>query len=193
MLDAMKALAERSVLERVVLFVNHVLAAEPVATTRLKAHVGRTLRIEFDRWPGYLPAPKPLTFRVTPAGLVESIEEASLLPADLRATVDAAHPVRLLAGMLMGEKPAIAIAGDAAFATDVSWLIDNLRWDAQDDLARFIGDAPAHQLAKFGTAFASAVRDALQSLRGLASGRRDPAGAAGSANPAASADPDPPR
>ena len=60
------------------------------------------------------------------------------------------------------------MSGDAAFASDIDWLIDNLRWDLQDDLARFIGDAPARQLAKVGGWFAGALREGAKALRDLA-------------------------
>src|SRR5205085_10734451 len=70
MFEAMKALAERSVMERVVLLLNHVVAAEPQAMERLRGHAGRTLRIELEGWPSILPAPAPIGLRVTPPGLV---------------------------------------------------------------------------------------------------------------------------
>ena len=49
MLEAMKALAERSVMERLVLLVNHVISAEPAAIERLRPHAARTMQIELDR------------------------------------------------------------------------------------------------------------------------------------------------
>jgi ubiquinone biosynthesis protein UbiJ len=73
----------------------------------------------------------------------------------------------------------VGIAGDAALAADVSWLMDNLRWDAQDDLARLIGDGPAHELARIGGRLAAGLRDAVGTLAGLAGrggGRREPPG-----------------
>src|SRR3982751_5764223 len=69
---------------------------------------------------------------------------------DLELTVDASNPARSVVESLAGRRPAVGIVGDAALATDVSWLMDNLRWDPQDDLARFIGEAPAHELARLG-------------------------------------------
>ncbi|MEP6739245.1 MAG: hypothetical protein ABJA61_02625 [Caldimonas sp.] len=168
MLEAMKALAERSVMERLVLLVNHVISAESAATERLRPHASRTMQLEFVAWPALLPPLGPWTFRVTPAGLVEWIEEAGVLSPDLRVAVDAANPALLLARLVSGERPAITVSGDAAFATDLDWLIDNLRWDIQDDLARFVGNAPARELAKFGGFVASALRDAAKTLRDLA-------------------------
>jgi ubiquinone biosynthesis protein UbiJ len=168
MLDAMKALAERSVMERLVLLVNHVIAAEPAALDRLRPHAGRTMQIELTGWPALLPKAGPFAFRVSPAGLVEWLAEASSLPPDLRVAIDAANPALALTRILAGERPAITVSGDAALASDVDWLIDNLRWDLQDDLARVVGEAPARQLAKVGGWFAGALREGAKALRDLA-------------------------
>jgi len=176
MLDAMKALAQRSVMERLVLLVNHVVSAEPVAVDRLRPHAGRTMRLELVGWPTLLPAVGPYAFRITPAGLVEWIEEPSELPPDLRIAVQAANPAATMARLLTGDRPEITVSGDAAFASDLDWLIDNLRWDIQDDLARLVGDGPARALARMGGFVAAAVRDAARAVRDLA-GRapgRDP-------------------
>ena len=41
---------------------------------------------------------------------------------------------------------------------DVNWLIANVRWDVEDDLARVIGDAPAREIVRWGRAAAAALR-----------------------------------
>ena len=69
--------------------------------------------------------------------------------------------------VVAGERPAIDVSGDAAFASDIDWLIDNLRWDLQDDLARLVGDAPARQIAKVGGWLAGALREGAKALRDL--------------------------
>lgn len=171
MLEALKSLAERSVLERLVLLVDHVVGAEPAATDRLRGHVGRTLRVEVGGWPDLLPALPPLVFRVTPAGLIEWLDEPPASPADLRVTVEAANPARVLLELAAGRRPTIAVDGDARFATDVNWLIENLRWEIQDDLARVVGDAPARELARFGGAVAGAIGKAARTLTDLAARR----------------------
>src|SRR3954452_6218286 len=175
MLEAMKALAERSVMERLVLLVNHVIAAEPVALDRLRPHAARTMQIELAGWPALLPAVGPFAFRVSPGGLGEWLAEASSLPPDFRVAVDAANPALALTRVVAGERPAITVSGDAAFASDIDWLIDNLRWDLQDDLARFVGGGPARQLAKAGGWFAGALREGAKARRALAA--RGPAAA----------------
>lgn len=168
MFEAMKALAERSVMERLVLLLNHVISAEPQAMDRLRAHAAQTLRFEFEGWPSLLPAPSPIAFRVTPPGLVEWIEAPGEAPSDLRVAVDASNPALALAKFVVGERPAVRVEGDAAFASDVNWLIENLRWDVQEDLARLVGDAPAREIARFGTAIAKAIREAAKTLDGFA-------------------------
>jgi len=164
MFEAMKTLAERSVMERVVLLLNHVISAEPQAMERLRTHAARTLRIELEGWPTLLPAPAPIAFRITPPGLVEWIESPGEATADLRVAIDAANPALAFAKFIVGERPQLRVEGDAAFATDVNWLIENLRWDVEDDLARLVGDAPAREIARFGNAVAQAIREAAKTL-----------------------------
>ncbi len=168
MLDAIKALAERSVMERFVLLVNHVIAAEPAAVERLRPHASRTMQIELTGWPALLPRIGPWVFRVTAAGLLEWHDDAALPTPDLRVAVDAANPALLATRIVAGERPAITVSGDATFATDLDWLIDNLRWDVQEDLARIVGDAPARQLGRIGGWLAGALREGAKALRDLA-------------------------
>ena len=192
MFEAMKTMAQRSVMERLVLFVNHVVAAEPAAVERLKPHAGRTMKIEVTDWPSLLPPIGPFAFRVTPAGLLETIDEAGADPVcDLRVAIAAGNPAELFGRLVTGERPAITVSGDAAFASDLDWLIDNLRWDAQDDLARFVGEGPARELSRFGGFIAASFRDAAKALRDLAGRGRHDGEPVGGRRPDAA--PEPPR
>lgn len=177
MFEAMKTAAQRSVLERLVLFVNHVVAAEPAALDRLRPHAGRTVQIEVGDLPSLLPPLGPFVFRITPAGLLEAVDEAGAgAPCDLRVAVALGHPAALFGRLMAGERPSLSISGDAALASDLDWLIDNLRWDVQDDLARFVGEGPAREMARFGGFIATSFRDAARALRDLAGrGRPDTA------------------
>ncbi|MDQ6684620.1 MAG: hypothetical protein M3Z16_05775, partial [Pseudomonadota bacterium] len=175
MFESMKALAERSAMERAVLFVNHVVAAEPAALERLRPHAGRSLMLEFIGWPSLLPPLGPFAFRITPAGLVEWLEAGVETAVDLRIAVDVPNPALTVLHLLSGERPAVSVAGDAAFASDLNWLIDNLRWDAQEDLARFVGDAPARELSRLATTIAAAFGEAVRGIRGFVARRNDPA------------------
>lgn len=152
MLQALADAASNAVLERATLLVNHVLAGEPVAQQRLRVHAGRCIRLRYVGWPKLLPPMPQMAFRVTPAGLVEWCGSQSPVEPDLSVSIDASNPALLAAQTLVGERPRIEVSGDAAFAADVNWLIDNLRWDIEDDLAGVVGPLPARQLAQFGRA-----------------------------------------
>ncbi len=59
---------------------------------------------------------------------------------------------------LRGDKPAVRIEGDVQLAAEVNWLVDHVRWDLEEDLARVIGDAPAHALGQAARGLAQALR-----------------------------------
>jgi len=172
MLHTLQALVGTTLMERFILALNHVLAAEPAAVQRLTPHAGRCIRVQLDRWPSLLPPLPQLAFKITPAGLVEWWPGTPLPDADLLVTMDASNPARMLAQGLAGQRPAVDVAGDARLATDVSWLMDNLRWDLQDDLARVVGPGAANELARFGRMFAGGLRDAVNTLSSLAARAR---------------------
>lgn len=154
-------------MERITLLLNHVIAAEPVATERLRPHSGRSIQLQWTGWPSLLPAPPMVAFAVTPAGLLEWCGDQAPVQPDLRVTIDASNPLLLVGQWLSGERPTVGIEGDSALATDVSWLIDNLRWDIEDDVARIIGRAPAHELSRAATAVGAGLREAVRALQGL--------------------------
>ena len=177
MFHTLNSLLGSAAIERVTLLVNHVLASEPVATDRLRAHAGRCIQLHFDGWPALLPALPSTAFRVTPAGLIEWCGDEALSEPDLRVAIDASNPAMAMAQALAGTRPKVEVAGDAAFATDLNWLFDNLRWDVQDDLAGIVGQAPAHEIVRVAGGVAAGLREAVRTLSGLVTRGRD--GAAG--------------
>lgn len=160
MLQNLQALLAPALMDRLVLVVNHVLSSEPQAVQRLLPHRGRVLRLELLQLPRLLPAPPPLAFVITPAGLVEWCREP--MDADLRVRVEASNPAALALQMVSGEVPPVAIEGDAQLAADIDWLLKNLRWDVADDLQRLFGPTVAHQVHRLGSGLARALRTAMQ-------------------------------
>ena len=109
-----------AVRNRMVLFANHVLTGCPPAVERLRAHAGKTIRVDVTGWPGLIPVPPPLSLRVTPAGLFEGLEpaeEAGLAP-DLQVRLDAADPAKAAGSVFKGGLPPMSIDGDGALAAD---------------------------------------------------------------------------
>lgn len=158
MLKNLQSLLVPAVLERLVLVINHVLGAEPAATARLLPHNGRTIELELQSWPKLLPALPRLQWRISPAGLLEWCGVEPQGAADLAVRVDAANPALMFARALAGEPPQLSIAGDAQLATDIQWLVDNLRWDVEGDLERLFGPVVAAQLGRLGSALARGLR-----------------------------------
>ncbi|MED5619610.1 hypothetical protein [Ideonella sp. BN130291] len=169
MLDALNALVAPAAMERLTLLINHVLASEPAAIARMQPHAGRCIGLHLQHWPSVLPAPPTLAFSVTRAGLLEWCAEGAPPQPNLHVTIDAANPALLGLRWLSGQAPAMDIQGDAAFAADVHWLADNLRWDVAADLERLFGPGVAHQLARAGGAFDAALRRLVQAGGDLAS------------------------
>lgn len=133
---------------RLVLLFNHVLQQEPEAQARLKRHAGRLLEAHWRHFSVRLVA--------TPAGLLD-LGPATQLP-DLTLTVTEESPFSLAQAALRGDRPQIRIAGDVKLAGEVQWLVDHVRWDLEEDLARVFGDAPAHALGGVLRRMGEAVR-----------------------------------
>jgi ubiquinone biosynthesis protein UbiJ len=119
---------------RVVLLINHVLMQEPQATARLARQRGRAIMVQW----------KSLNFKVvlTPAGLLDLAPHDAV--ADLVLTLTDVSPAALVQGLLQSGKPEVHIQGDVQLAAEVNWITDHVRWDAEADLARIVGDVPAH-------------------------------------------------
>jgi ubiquinone biosynthesis protein UbiJ len=174
MLQALHQLLAPAAMQRTTLVLNHVLAAEPAATERLRAQAGRRIELQPQAWPSLLPALPRLAFLVTPAGLLDWDADGTGQVADLTVRFDASNPALLAARALTGETPAVEIDGDAQLAADVNWLLQNLRWDVEADLERVLGPAAAHQVFRLGSGLARAVQaaaKAAQAAAGLAARR----------------------
>ena len=73
----------------------------------------------------------------------------------------------LLVALARGEEHALRavdVEGNAPLAAEILVLARHLRWDAEEELARVVGDVAAHHLAAAGRAFAEWHLDAAQRL-----------------------------
>ena len=150
---------------RVVLLLNHVLMQESQATARLARQKGRTVLVQWQT----------LSFKVliTPAGLLDLAPGSGL--SDLVLTLTEPSPLALVQGLVQGGKPAVRVEGDVQLAADVNWLTDHVRWDLEADLARIVGDVPAHMLVSNGRKIAQALQDFVAQGRKAASAPTAPA------------------
>jgi ubiquinone biosynthesis protein UbiJ len=146
--------------QRLVLFLNHVLMQEQEAMDRLVRQRGRVARVQ---WRIY-----SMALQVTPAGLFNLAPEGAA--PDLRIEVTETSPFALAQTALRGDKPAIRIEGDVQLAAEINWLVDHVRWEVEEDLARVVGDAPAHAVAQVARRAAQALRAFVGQFAGARTG-----------------------
>lgn len=151
---------------RGVLFLNHVLMQEPQAMERLARQRGRVAHVQ---WRAY-----SVALLITPAGLLD-LAPAGATP-DLRLEITETSPLSLAQTALRGDKPTIRIEGDVQLAAEINWLVDHVRWDVEEDLARVIGDAPAHAVGSVARRVAQALRNFVGSRMAAGTGTAASAG-----------------
>ena len=134
------------------LALNHLLDAEPWARERLAPFAGETLELRAPPLPA-------LRFCVLPGGRVEAGGQEPALVVRL-------SPEALIA-LARGEEHflrSVEVSGNARFAAEVMTLVRHLRWDAEEDLSRLVGDVAAHRLVGLARGFAAWQADAARRL-----------------------------
>lgn len=121
---------------------NHLLASEEWARGRLRPFAGQTVRLELP--------PLRFYFEITPEGY--SRKGNGETPATVTIAMPNASPLRLLGGL--GDPSSLLalaqVTGAAGLADCIGFVMRNLRWDVESDLANVVGDIPAHRLARAG-------------------------------------------
>lgn len=116
---------------------DHLLQGAPWARERLAPFAGRQARLVMP--------PFTTAFTVSSAGRCVAAEDGSAPDVIVHLPADA--PLRLLQGMdrvMAG----VHVEGNAEFATELSFVFRNLRWDVEEDLSRLVGDIAAHRLVQ---------------------------------------------
>jgi ubiquinone biosynthesis protein UbiJ len=133
---------------------NHLLAQSSWARDRLRPHAGRHVRLNL--------APFAATFTVTATGTFASTDEAPEVTLELPLSEAFAAAGGGLDALMA--KP--RISGSADLAEALAFVFRRLRWDAEEDLARFVGDIAAHRLATAAARLAQAPRRLAKALAG---------------------------
>ena len=124
--------------------VNHLLSRQASLTSLLKTHAGKTACFDVGIVQLYL--------CVTGEGLLRQVEQSV---ADNKPAVSIRINPTELPAILANMKQAfshVTIEGDADFAKTISEVAMHLQWDAEEDLAPFIGDIAAVRLVQFARA-----------------------------------------
>jgi ubiquinone biosynthesis protein UbiJ len=116
--------------------INHLLAREPWAREKLARHAGKVAL--FDA--GVM----SLRLKAAADGMVEAAAPDEPQNVTIRAKLSD------LPLILQNREHAfsyVQIEGDADFANTISQLSETLRWEAEEDLAKLVGDAAAVRIA----------------------------------------------
>lgn len=139
---------------------NMLLRREDWARERLSRHAGKTLRFAVGAFKTGL--------ALQSDGYVQASDPA-VVP-DVVLTIPAARFAELPAALRSRDPAAIAaimhVQGDAGLAQVVSDLARDLRWDAEDDLSRVVGDVAAARLMGLGRGLAGGMQLAAARLAG---------------------------
>ena len=135
---------------------NRLLQSEPWARERLLPFASETLELRAPPLPA-------LRFTIAADGRLGTAP-----PAAEPSLVVTIRP-EALAAAVKGEDHlmrSIDVAGNAKLASEVMFLVRHLRWDFEDDLAKFVGDAAAHRLAGLARDAAAWHADAARRIAG---------------------------
>lgn len=119
---------------------NYLLESEPWARERLAPFAGESLELRAPPLPA-------LRFLIAADGRLSA---AGATPAtQAGAPLVVAFGRGALAAAVKGEEyllRAIQVEGNAGLASEVMFLFRHLRWDAEEELAKVLGDAAAHRV-----------------------------------------------
>ncbi|MHB1621076.1 MAG: ubiquinone biosynthesis accessory factor UbiJ [Sulfuricella sp.] len=129
---------------------NHLLSQHSWAMARLRPHAGKTLQLRL-----------PLT-----SVALTIQEDGRFAPAVPGARFDATLTPNLLAWLTSPDTAARFIAGgeDAVLAKELAETLGKMRWDAEEDLSRVLGDIAAHKLVSTATDILEWHRNAAETL-----------------------------
>ena len=132
---------------------NHLVTGESWAGERLRAFAGQRVLIAGG--------PFPVHLGVTSDGLFEVAEEAGEPAVTITLPADFAARLLVDRSSLFS---AAKLAGSADFAETLAFVFRNLRWDAEDDLSRFVGDIAARRLVQAGKSLHAWQTQAVSNL-----------------------------
>lgn len=133
--------------------VNHLLGQASWARHKLAPFSGHAARIKIPPFEAAFLIAEDGCLSTPPAG------------ADLEVSISLPAAAPLLA--LQGQEAvmrAARIEGSAEFAEALGFVIRNLRWDAEEDLSKLVGDIAAHRMVADSREFAAWHRQAARNF-----------------------------
>ena len=136
------------------LFVNHLLAQEAWAKSKLQAHAGKIACIDLQA----------IALRIKVAA------DGMLVEAEADAQADVTIRLRLSDLPLIAQNRErafsyVKVEGDADFANTISHLSQHLRWEAEEDLSKLFGDVAAVRMVSTAKSIVQTAQQAHQAIQ----------------------------
>ena len=129
---------------------NHLIRSEHWAQEKLRSQAGAQVRVDAGLF--------RLGLGIDEAGLFHA-SAADAPDVTLSLPADAAFKVLFDRDQLFSS---VRLEGSVDTAECLGFVFRNLEWDVEADLARVIGDIPAHRLTRIGRSLASSLQSAVR-------------------------------
>jgi ubiquinone biosynthesis protein UbiJ len=138
----------------VLLALNHLLGQSGWARDRLKDFAGRSTRLGVG--------PMGLHLAITDDGLFAAAAWGDDVGPDVTISLPADAPLRFMRGGVGEVMKGAQVTGAADLADALGFVLRNLRWDAEEDLSKWVGDIAAHRLVRSAESVVAWQKDAAQ-------------------------------
>lgn len=133
--------------------INHLLSQESWARDKLRAHAGKIACFDAELM--------AVRLKVTSEGMLESADAETPLNVTIRIKLS---DLPLIAQNRERAFSYVKVEGDADFANTISQLSQSLRWEAEEDLSKWIGDIAATRVVAGAKNAAESIKTAQQTL-----------------------------
>jgi ubiquinone biosynthesis protein UbiJ len=133
--------------------INHLLAQEPWAQAKLIAHRDKTACIDAGV--------AQLMLTVTGDGYLKNADENAVPAVTIHLKLS---DLPLILANRERAVSYVRIEGDADFANAISQLSQSLRWDAEEDLGKVVGDIAATRIVSGAKSMAAAAQTTQKQL-----------------------------
>ena len=137
-----------------VLFVNHLLAQEAWAKSKLQAHAGKIACIDLQA--------VAVRIKVAADGVLEEAEADAMADVSIRLKLS---DLPLIAQNRERAFSYVKVEGDADFANTISHLSQHLRWEAEEDLSKLFGDVAAVRMVSAAKSLIQTAQQAHQTIQ----------------------------
>lgn len=135
---------------------NHLLRQNSWTIEKLRPFSGKVIRVTLP--------PFNSTLMIDGGGEFSGAAPESAIDAEISLS-----PAAALRLILQPEAASnlVTLQGDMELATTVGKVLQGLRWDAEEDLSRIVGDIPAHQLTQTGNRIRQEIGRQAASFAGI--------------------------